>query len=177
MQKQILLTALLATAFGINAVSIQQLIDEGRCPRVTAASFGGESLNLAMLDIDDLTGLRNIPGIDYVTELNLFHNKIINIQGFFDNLPNLLSINLAQNQIRSIDHCFDSCPNLKQINVSSNSLESLNSANIMRLPSLKRLDVSENFLILSQEKKQMLSTKCKFNYGTQREQPELDFSF
>ena len=174
MKKQILLTALLATAFGINAISIQQLIDEGQCRQVNSMT---NHLYLGDEDIDDLTGLENIPGIDHVTELILSGNKITTIEGFFDNLPNIQSIDLEHNQIKSIDNCFRNCPKLRYIYIRYNSIDSLDINAITQIPSLTGLNLYNNCLNLTEEERGILQTRFPswFTYGSQRE-PEIDLS-
>ena len=160
MKKQILLTALLATAFGINAVSIQQLLDEGRCPQVklvhmhTTASLNVElhaELNLQGLEITDLTGLENIPFAKEAFAINLSDNNIENVDGFFDDFIHLNMLFLSHNKITSINNGpFNTCQKLKGLWLAHNKIEDLNVDQI-QIPRLHVLNVENNHIFLSQE--------------------------
>ena len=78
--------------------SIEELLAYNKLPEVS-----GSTLKLSELRINDLSGLKNIPGIGSVYELYLDYNQLTTLaSGIFDGLNNLIFLYLNNNRLTNL---------------------------------------------------------------------------
>lgn len=130
MKKLVIVLSILAFAGSVQAkrfwrreqkaVSIQDLIDDKKLPAVGFDS----RLDLRGLHINSLEGLKNIPGKESITTLNLSNNELSKISGnAFEGFTNLWALVLSNNKIKDIDDEAFAGLNLKWLWLNNNQLK------------------------------------------------------
>ena len=106
--------------------SIKELLQANKLPERLEGPILGTTLNLRRLRINDLDGLKEIPNIENLFELDLMFNQIPTIESeAFDGL-NLARIHLAFNQIRTIGpNAFAGLKNLELLNLDRNQISAI----------------------------------------------------
>lgn len=153
-------------------LSVQDLIDHELVPMIQNDVWG-TSIWLEYMFIDDLTGIKNIPGIQDITSLRLSDNRITSLAGYtftgftdlcklylqynplvtvsshaFAGLNKLFLLSLSNNQLKSIDDpdMFAGLPNVHDLHLNHNQIQTFNPKVIAALPQLNKLILYYNEL-------------------------------
>lgn len=114
-------------------------------PVVIEQRMEGRALNLSHLQLNSLEGLRMIPGIDSMEEIDLSSNELTVITNdSFYGLTQLRSLNLANNNIKKIEpRAFNTLGGLEKLNLADNKLTHIDIA-FGRLFNLLELQLENN---------------------------------
>lgn len=129
-------------------VSIQNLLDYNIHNHPEFKFIQGTVLNLRLRQINDITGIKNIPGIQNVTNIHLSMNLIRTItSNDFEQLQRLQSISLNNNRITHIQtRAFAQLPALESIDLSENRITTMQPEALFDLPVLNTLNLDFNQL-------------------------------
>jgi Leucine rich repeat len=143
--KNILFICSLFALNAINALSVQDLIDNGQCPEVEINYDGLKKLNLSYKNLTSLDGLQNIPSIQQVQILNSTNNKLTQLPTTIGSLTNLKKLYLHTNKLTQLPSTIGSLTNLQSLNLDNNQLTQLPST-IGSLINLECLYLDNNYL-------------------------------
>ena len=102
--------------------------------------------SLEWLDVhnNEFTSLDGMGMLPQLTFLNMRHSDLKNLHGIEKMLPRMRYIDVSSNDLRTVQG-LERCTYLTEINLNSNDLNNFNEIKpLLRLPYLKRLDLSNN---------------------------------
>lgn len=132
-------------AFRPQPGSISYLLKQG-CVRIISEGPFGLRLYLYNLNINDLTGLQEIPNIRSITSIILSNNQLTTLpERIFAGLSNLEILYLDHNPLRQLRAgVFDDLTSLKTLSLNYNDLTTLPEGIFSRLSNLEKLSLSNN---------------------------------
>jgi Leucine-rich repeat (LRR) protein len=106
------------------------------------------TFDLRRMNINDLTGFENIPGLNQVGAVLLDNNKLRELPAnFLNNCPLLLNLQLQLNQLQQLPANFlNNCPQFRNLDLSHNQLQQLPANFLNNCPQLQKLRLHKNQL-------------------------------
>ena len=126
--------------------SISELQREGKLPKIKSPYWRVFVLDLSGMRINNLIGLKQIPDIKKVTDLQLYLNQLKEIPGdAFTGLDQLKILSLRINKFDTIPtNAFASLNNLEKLDLAANQISTIPTKAFAGLDNLKRLDIGIN---------------------------------